>query len=731
MAALPPAGDETALADPGHTPGAIPGGVGALADLVLADADAVARGSSVADPDAVAGAGGAEPATDLAAARLALAGSAAATTHLASNAAASGAGAAPAEAAPAEAAEADAADASAQEGAAPFATGNAAAEGDGGSPASAPLSAAFAPTLDTDSGSGSSGNAPASYSVSTYPFNDVVLLETTNSSDPDFAQASGVIIGPHTILTASHVLWDSPYNAEAGNVYIYPAYSANGIPNPPGSDSPLNTAETWHNFEVNYTESNIDPSQSATDYAVIDVAATFSSWFGIETNFSGGSVNITGYPDTTDGLQQNTTTSVSKDPTYPLLDYPSGTTAHGNSGGPVWVEANNLPYVVGVVSSTGSAVQITSSDLSQIQTWEAADSSLWGGQAATPTPTPAPTPVLTSTSAYQSADFNGDGLNDLLFSTQDNSVPIWEMNGSQVIAAAYTSSNGATVGVPAAGWNIVDDTGNFYGGSKTDILWQTTAGQVAIWQMNGTQIQSAGYTTINGSTVGVPAAGWTILGAGNFFGTGDNDILWQNGSGSPAIWQMNGTAITGANYTEIGSTVVGAPGTDWHIIASGDFFGTGEDDLLWRTDEGALAIWRLNGYQITGASYLKSGSTQLNAPGTDWHLISAADFLGNGFDDLLWETDSGALAIWEMNGYQVTAASYLMQGSTQVNAPAGWTLAGTADLFGNGKADLLWQTPGGQLAEWQMNGFQITGAAYLSAGSSLATAPSDWTIVTH
>jgi hypothetical protein len=285
--------------------------------------------------------------------------------------------------------------------------------------------------------------------------------------------------------------------------------------------------------------------------------------------------------------------------------------------------------------------------------------------------------------------------------------------------------------VPGPGWGIVDATGDFTGDGESDILWQTTGGQVAIWEMKGTQITDAGYTTLGGAVVGVPAPGWTILGAANFTGDGESDILWQTANGSPAIWEMNGTQVTAASYTMIGFTVIGAPGADWHIIGAGDFTGNGDDDLLWRTNGGALAIWEMNGFQITDAAYITEGSQQVGAPGPDWHLITTADFYGNGIDDLLWETNAGQVAIWQMNGTQIVSAGYVSSGSTIDNAPAGWKLDGAQDVNGDGKADLLWQTPSGQVAVWEMNGTQVVGAGYLAVGNVQGTTPADWTIAQH
>jgi parallel beta-helix repeat protein len=88
---------------------------------------------------------------------------------------------------------------------------------------------------------------------------------------------------------------------------------------------------------------------------------------------------------------------------------------------------------------------------------------------------------------------------DLTFMTGDATVPVWGAGGTDVDFANYTTVGGNTVGVPAPGWNIVDATGDFTGKGNSDILWQTTGGQVAIWEMNGTQIANAANTTLGHS----------------------------------------------------------------------------------------------------------------------------------------------------------------------------------------------------------------------------------------
>src|SRR5262249_17627638 len=68
---------------------------------------------------------------------------------------------------------------------------------------------------------------------------------------------------------------------------------------------------------------------------------------------------------------------------------------------------------------------------------------------------------------------------------------------------------------------------------------------------------------------------WTIVGTGDFNGDGKSDILWRDTSGNVAIWLMNGAQVTQ-------SAGVGSAPTSWSIAETGDFDGDGKSDLLWQ-----------------------------------------------------------------------------------------------------------------------------------------------------
>jgi hypothetical protein len=109
------------------------------------------------------------------------------------------------------------------------------------------------------------------------------------------------------------------------------------------------------------------------------------------------------------------------------------------------------------------------------------------------------------------------------------------------------------------------------GGNSSDILWQNSLGQAAIWEMNGNGLTGGGVVSPN------PGPAWQAIGTGDFYHNSLSDILWQNTDGQAAIWEMNGTKLIG------GGVVSPNPGPSWKAIGTGDFNDDGHSDILWQT----------------------------------------------------------------------------------------------------------------------------------------------------
>jgi hypothetical protein len=179
------------------------------------------------------------------------------------------------------------------------------------------------------------------------------------------------------------------------------------------------------------------------------------------------------------------------------------------------------------------------------------------------------------------------------------------------------------------------------------------------------------------------------------------------------------TYVTSDNFH---FTVTGATGTaSFHVDINGsgapshapsDFNGDGKDDILWYSDSGAVSIW--DSGQISGAHWVSN-------PGvvpSSWQIVGTGDFAGTGHDAILWRDDNGAVSIWD-NG-QVSGA-HIVTGPGIV--PSSFHIVGTGDFSGNGHDDILWRNDNGAVSIWDSG--QISGARSVAAAGVV---PSSWHI---
>jgi sRNA-binding regulator protein Hfq len=285
-------------------------------------------------------------------------------------------------------------------------------------------------------------------------------------------------------------------------------------------------------------------------------------------------------------------------------------------------------------------------------------------------------------------DFNGDGRSDILWRGNDGSVATWLMNGSRIAGAT-------SLGVVAPNFQIVGQR-DFDGDGEHDLLWRDiSSGRTFIWLMNCGQATQSGH-------IGTVDTAWQVAGTADFNGDGRGDILWRNSSGAVVIWLMNGLQVAS-------SAPLGTIGLEWTIVGTGDFNGDGMADILWRNNEGTVAIWLMNGLQV-----LDSG--KVAEVDSKWGIVGTGDFNGDGNFDILWRHQDGTVAMWLLNGFQAVG---LGVGSI----PNNWTVVETGDFNGNGKSDILWrESPSGTVAIWFMNGPQIT------SGVAIGAVANTWTI---
>jgi hypothetical protein len=183
-----------------------------------------------------------------------------------------------------------------------------------------------------------------------------------------------------------------------------------------------------------------------------------------------------------------------------------------------------------------------------------------------------------------------------------------------------------------------------------------------------------------------------------FNGDCKSDILWRDDNGNVAMWLMNGPAVLQAS-------VLGDVTSNWSIVGQRDFNGDGFADILWRDSVGDVAIWLMNGFSVTSATVLGNVSPL-------WSVVGTGDFNGDGKGDILWRDNVGNVGIWFMNGTTITQTAIVG------NMPIVWVISGS-DM----KGDIFWRnTTTGEVGMWVMNGTVVAQTV------NFGVVPLDWTI---
>jgi hypothetical protein len=289
-----------------------------------------------------------------------------------------------------------------------------------------------------------------------------------------------------------------------------------------------------------------------------------------------------------------------------------------------------------------------------------------------------------------SHDFNFDMNSDIVWRNSNGDLAMWQMNGSQLL-------KGPGLGNVPTSWTVVgqqqlDNSGH------ADLIWRNTNGDVAIWMMNGAQVLSA-------PDIGNVPTNWSIVGTGPYNATkGYAELFWRDTAGDLAIWQMNGTTL-------LAGPGLGNVPTNWTIVGTGDFYGDGNTDILWRNTAGDVSIWRMNGTTVSSTTVLG------NIP-TSWTIVGTGDFNGDGYSDILWRDTTGDVAIWYMNGTQITSSAWFGNG-----VAASWSVAETGDFNSDAYSDILWRNTNGDVVAWLMNPAQN-----LIQVPFIGNVPISWTI---
>ncbi len=315
--------------------------------------------------------------------------------------------------------------------------------------------------------------------------------------------------------------------------------------------------------------------------------------------------------------------------------------------------------------------------------------------------------VPTSWTIEGVADFNGDGLSDLLWRDTNGTVSIWVTTG----AGGYAPQD---IGAMGSAWSVMG-VRDFNGDGKADVLWRNTStGDVTEWLSNSGQ----GYAGFTSTDLGVIPNSWTVAAdrppgltakprrpPSDFNGDALSDILWRNANGTVTVWYTG----AGGGHTFQDLAVIDP---SWVIQLTADFNGDGQSDILWRNANGEVSEW----LSKPGGGYTTPG---LGVVPSAWTIQGAGDFDGDGLSDVLWRNTNGTVSLW----FTAPGGGYAAQDLAVIDAS--WKVQFAGDFNGDGKADILWRNTSGEVSEW----LSTAGTGFSSFTTpGLGVVPTSWTI---
>jgi hypothetical protein len=296
-----------------------------------------------------------------------------------------------------------------------------------------------------------------------------------------------------------------------------------------------------------------------------------------------------------------------------------------------------------------------------------------------------------------------------------NSLMTPALSGAEAIhdPGAFALGIFTDIGWTAAPQNTALDLGHdFNADGQSDLLFESTSGQLYVWYMSGSSLTGGDWLTPNQIDPQLQ-----VVGTSDFTGDGKIDLLLQNQqTGAVTIYRMDGLVKTGEQSIPI------APNTPWKVVATGDVDGDQNADIVWENfSTGQIYIWFMKpaaggaGYAGPNGAFLgdyvrAAEQSVITLGATNARVAGAADMNQDSHLDLVWQDDaSGVVTVWFLNGVVRTSTSWL----GTVNPV--WRIRSIGDYNADMKPDLIWQhVSAGDLYAWFLDGTTLLTSAYLS-----------------
>ncbi len=197
-------------------------------------------------------------------------------------------------------------------------------------------------------------------------------------------------------------------------------------------------------------------------------------------------------------------------------------------------------------------------------------------------------------------------------------------------------------------------------------------------------------------------------------GGGMSDLFFQNDAGQLYAWYLDGAGvITSQNYIFPGGL------GDWRLVARADLNGDGDADLIFQNTMGQLYVWFLDGSGNAVDFSTGAGLLPGKPPGflfrdgiVDWKIVASADVNGDGIADLIFQNAAGQIYVWFLDGTGNTVDFSTGAGLLTARNPGylfvpglgDWRIVACADVNGDNIQDLIFQNAFGQIYVWFLDG---------------------------